>query len=275
MISEYQKQTNRIYFFSNKISTVGKINYKPKFNSMTVLIDRLKKQLEEKVTEDIEEQLSIEQLENRLRIFLPKTLKDIDIENTKFKEYHKILVNENIVSRKDINDNKELINSIIEDELKKHIEQQEKKSQQPVLEEVEEKDTTRVKKAKRSSDKSSSDNQTKELIDDILKKNKDKKDDEKLSESDLDYIFQKLNVPVYHTKVVDIILDLNSECKIPQNLHKISIDAAEDISAILKKERDIEISKYIILALLGRKCQVYDLKNLLVRNYDSDKCKNQ
>lgn len=270
MITDYQKQLNRVYFFSNKIATSGKIDYKPKFKSMNTLMDKLRNQLEEKITEEIEKELNEEQVVSRLRIYLPGIIPTVDIESTRYKDYHKMLIDANILTRKDINNFKDLIKTIIDDELTKFLNKPEKPEEQKIVEQLEqqlEEQDKNIKKSKRSSDKDQ-DKKAKLLIESKLKNSKN----DKLTEKDLDDIFNELKIKVTHWKLADLIYELNRECKIPPKLHNLQLESADEIATIVKDEFDIVVSKYIIQAIMGRNCGVHELKNTLSSNYNKEDC---
>lgn len=302
MLSEYQKQLNRLYFFSNKVVSIGKVDYKFKLKPMATLIGKLKKQIEENVSKEIEEELTAEQIENRLRIFLPGEIKNTDLENTTFKMFYKVLIDRNIVSRKDINQHKDLIKRIIEEEIENFNQQvdvqerEEAKMQLEVLETlkgvkgVKEVKDERETKEETSSSKSKkvplyrSPDKIRNLITTILNEKgyyeKDEENEEKLrriSSSDLERIFSEAKIDISPDKLAEEVYSLYENCKVPSEHQNLSLTSAKFIADILKKEKDIDISEYIVQLLMGKYSRVYDLKNIMLKNHKfvAEDCKEK
>lgn len=287
MLSEYQKQLNRVHFFSNKVVSVGKVDYKFKLKPMSTLITKLKKQVEENVSKEIEEELSQEQIEIRLRIFLPAEFKNIDLTTTTFKQFYKILTDNNIVTTADINKNKEFIKKIIEEEIekfniKKDIEAKEEaiKELEAIKAKEEAKEEAKEKKTQQQLYRSS--DPVRNLITKILsekgyykdtniEENEDEEEEDsekvkRIGSADLEKLFKESNVNSTVDKVADYIYDLFEDCKIPSKYYNLSLTSSRFIADLMQKEYNINISPYIIQLFLGKYCRLYDLKNIMLKN---------
>lgn len=293
MLSEYQKQLNRINFFSNKVITTGKVDFKFKLKPMSTLISKLKKQVEQNISKEIEQELTTDQIETRLRIFLPGEFKRLDLETTTYKTFYKILVDNNIVSRKDINDNKEFIKKIITEEVEKHNIQRdlkEKEEAKAILEKVKEEKVQEESKTKKTQ-LYRSENPVRNLITKILadkgyyKKDDEADDDEedddeqlrRISSKDLERLFKETNVNSTVDRVADEIYDLFEECKIPSKYYNLSLTSARFIANLLKEEKNIIVSEYIVQLFMGKYCRLYDLKNIMMKNKSriEERCKSR